>query len=127
MKKFNQQQVRAEDMTSASTNYDDSSTVPPLSMSPQESGIIRVPLPVLNAMFHKAGLLLSRGQQAIVAAPGANANPRRFVENESAPASPYIVTSKSSKRGALYYECSENCISFAAYGLCSHVLAIAVG
>ena len=76
-------------------------------------------------MFYKAGLLLSRGQQAIVAAPGANANPQRFVENESAPASPYMVTSKSSKRGALFYECSANCISFAAYGLCSHVLAIA--
>ena len=28
------------------------------------------------------------------------------------------------KRGALYYECSENCIPFAAYGLCSHVLAM---
>ena len=124
-KPSNKQQVRAEDMTSASTNYDVSSTVHPLSMSPQESGIIRVPLTMLNAMFQKAGLLISRGQQAIVAAPGANANPRRFVENESAPTSPYIVTSKSSKRGALYYECSENCISFAAYGLCSHVLAIA--
>ena len=83
LKKFNKQQVRAEDMTSASTNYDVSSNVPPLSMSPQESGIIRVPLTILNAMFHKAGLLISRGQQAIVAAPGANANPQRFVENET--------------------------------------------
>ena len=125
LKKFNQQQVRAEDVTSASTNSDVSSTVPPLSMSPQESGIIRVPLSVLNAMFHKAGSLMSRGEQAIVAAPGVNVNPQRFVENESAPASPYIVTTKSSKRGAIYYECSANCISFAAYGLCSHVLAVA--
>ena len=83
LKKFNKQQVRAEDMTSASTNYDVSSTVHPLSMSPQESGIIRVPLTMLNAMFHKAGLLISRGQQAIVAATGANANPQRFVENET--------------------------------------------
>ena len=83
LKKFNKQQVRAEDMTSASTNYDVSFTVPPLSMSPQESGIIRVPLTILNAMFHKAGVLISRGQQAIVATPGANANPQRFVENET--------------------------------------------
>ena len=93
-------------------------------MSPQESGIIRVPFSMLDAMFHKAGLLISRGQQPMVTAPGANANPQRLVENESAPASPYIVTSKSSKRGALY-ECSANCIPFAAYGLCSQVLAIA--
>ena len=126
LKKFNHQQVRAEDMAATSTNSDVSSTVTsPLSMSPQESGIIRVPFSMLDAMFHKAGLLISRGQQAIVAAPGASANPQRFVENESAPASPYIVTSKSSKRGVLYYECSANCIPFAAYGLCSHVLAIA--
>ena len=79
---------------------------------------------MLDAMFHKEGLLISRGQQAIVEAPGANANPQRFVENESAPASPYIVTSKSSKRGTFNYECSANCSPFAAYGLCSHVLAI---
>ena len=95
MKKFNQQRVRAEDMTSASTNYDVSSTVPPLSMSPQENAIICVPLSMVNAMFHRAGLLISRGQQAIVAAPGATANPQRFVKNESVPASPYIVTLKS--------------------------------
>ena len=128
LKKFNHQQVRAKDMTATSTNSDLSSTLTnPLTMSPQESGIISVPFSMLDAMFHKAGLLISRGQQAIVAAPGANANcnPQRFVENESAPASPYIVTSKSSNRGALYYECSSNCIPFAAYGLCSHVLAIA--
>lgn len=125
LKKFNQQKVRAADMTPTPTNYDVSSTVAPLSMSPQESGIIRVPFSMLTAMFHKASVLISRRQEAIVAAPGANANPQRFVENESAPASPYIVTSKSSKRGGLYYECSSNCISFAAYGLCSHVLAVA--
>ena len=112
-------------MTPISANDDVSSTVAPLSMSPQESGIIRVPFSMLNAMFHKAGLPFACRQQAIVAAPGANANPQRFVANESAPASPYIVTSKSSKHGRFYYECSSNCISFVAYGLCSHVLAIA--
>ena len=115
LRKFYQQKVRAEDVTPISANDDVSSIVAPLSMSPQESGIIRVPFSMLNAMFHKAGLLFARRQQAIVAAPGANANPQRFVENESAPASPYIVTSKSSKRGGLYYECSSNCICF--YGL----------
>ena len=61
-------------MTSTSTNYA-SSIVTPLSISPQESGIICVPFSMLNAMFHKAGLLISHGQQAIVAAPEANANP----------------------------------------------------
>ena len=125
LKKFYQQNVRAEDVAPASANDDLSSSVAPLSLPPQESGIIRVPFSVLNAMFNKAGLLISRGQQAIVAAPGANANPQRLVENESAPASPHIVTSKSSKRGGLYYECSANCISFAGYGLCPHVLAVA--
>jgi len=100
LKKFNQQKVRAEDMTPTSANYDVSSTVAPLSISPQESGIIRVPFSTLNAMFHKAGLLISRRQQAVITAPGANANPQRFVENKSAPASPYIVTSKSLKRGS---------------------------
>ena len=79
---------------------------------------------MLNAIFHKAGVITSRRQEAIVAAPGANANPKHFLENESAPVSPYRVTPKSSKYGGLYYECSSNCISFAAYGLCSHVLAI---
>ena len=38
---------------------------------------------------------------------------------------PILNALSKMKRGALYYECSENCISFAAYGLCSHVLAIA--
>jgi len=103
LKKFNQQKVRAEDMAPTSANYDVSSTVAPLSMSPQESGIIRVPF-----------LIQCSTKQA-----------QRFVKNESAPASPYIVTSKSSKRGGLYRECSANCISFATCGLCSHVLAVA--
>ena len=116
--------VRAEDVAPASANDDFSSSVAPLSLSPQESGITRVSFSVLNAMFNKAGLLISRGQQAIVAAPGATANPQRLVENEPAPALPHIVTSKSSKRGGLYYECSANCISFAGYGLCPHVLAV---
>ena len=76
LKKFNHPQVRAEDVTATSTNSDLSSTLTnPLSMSTQESGIIRVPFSMLAAMFHKAGLLISRGQQAIVAAPGKNANP----------------------------------------------------
>ena len=77
------------------------------------SGIICVPFSMLNAMFHKAGLLISHGQQAR-AAPGANANLQRLVKNESAPTLPCIVTSKSLKHRALYYECSANCISFAA-------------
>ena len=37
---------------------------------------------------------------------------------------PILNALSKMKRGALYYECSENCISFAAYGLCSHVLAM---
>ena len=82
-------------MAPASANNYLSSSVAPLSMSPQESGIIHVPFSVLNAMFNKAGLLIFRGQQAIVAAPGMNANPQHLVENETAPASPHIVTSKS--------------------------------
>ena len=66
--KFNQQKVGAQGITPTSANYDVSSTVAPYSMSPHESGIICVPFSVLNAMFHKAGLLISRGHQAIVAA-----------------------------------------------------------
>ena len=103
LKKFYQQKVRAEDVAPASANNDLSSSAAPLSLSPQEIGIIREPFSVLNAMFNKACLLIYRGQQAIVAAPGANANPRHLVENESAPASPHIVTSKSSKRAGLYF------------------------
>lgn len=36
-----------------------------------------------------------------------------------------MVSTKSSKHGEVYYGCSESCISFAAYGLCAHVLAVA--
>ena len=86
LKKFYQQKVRAEDVAPASANDDLSSSVALLFMSPQESSIIRVPFSVLNAMFNKAGLLISRGEEAIVATSGANTNPLRLVENKSAPA-----------------------------------------
>ena len=114
LKKFNQQKVRAEDIASTSANDEPPPTVGPLSISPQQSGIIRVPYSLLKAMFSKAGSLHFRGQQAIVAAPRTNRNPQRFVENESARASPYMVSTKSSKHGEVYYGCSESCISFAA-------------
>lgn len=125
LKKFNQQKVRAEDVSPNPVNDVASPALAPLSISPEQSGIIRVPFSVLNAMFHKAGQLISRSQQAIVAAPGANANPQRYVENESERGSPYTVTTTSSKNGGIYYECSANCIPFAAYDLCAHALAVA--
>lgn len=112
LKKFNQQKVRAEDIASTSANDESPPTVGPLSISPQQSGIIRVPYSLLKAMFSKAGSLHFRGQQAIVAAPRTNRNPQRFVENESARASPYMVSTKCSKHGEVYYECSESCIFF---------------
>ena len=86
LKKFYQQKVRAEDVAPASANDDLSSSVALLFMSPQESSIICVPFSVLNAIFNKAGLLISRGEEAIVATSGANTNPLRLVENKSAPA-----------------------------------------
>ncbi|KAM7438561.1 hypothetical protein ABFA07_011941 [Porites harrisoni] len=107
LKKFNQQKVRAEDIASTSANDEPPATVGPLSISPQQSGIIRVPYSLLKAMFSKAGSLHFRGQQAIVAAPGTNRNPQRFVENKSARASPYMVSKKCSNHGEVYYECSE--------------------
>lgn len=52
-----------------------------LSISVEQSGIIRVPFDVLKQMFQKAGVHLSRGKEAIVTAPGANAFPEHYVES----------------------------------------------
>lgn len=41
-----------------------------------------VPFKVLKQMFQKAEVHLSRGKEAIVTAPGANAFPERYVESE---------------------------------------------
>ena len=74
-------------------------------------------------MFQKAGVLVSRAKEAIVAAPGANAYSQHYFELEQG--SPYVVTTKNSKRSGIYYECNGNCISFVPYNLCSHTLAVA--
>ena len=66
---------------------------------------------------------MSRAKEAIVAAPGANAYSQHYFELEQG--SPYVVTTKNSKRSGIYYECNGNCISFVPYNLCSHTLAVA--
>ena len=67
---------------------------------------------------------MSRGKEAIVAAPAANAHPHPdYVESEQG--SPYVATSRNSKRAGVYYECNGNCISFVTYNLYSHTLAVA--
>lgn len=72
-------------------------------------------------MIQKGGVHLSCSKEAIVTAPGANSDPEHYVESERG--SPYVV--KHSKRYGFYYECDGNCISYAAYNLCSHIIAVA--
>lgn len=95
----------------------------PLSITAQESGIVRVPFPILTQIFKKAGVLFGRKEEAIVAAPGANAVPEHYVESEGG--SPHAVKTKTSSRLGSYYECDSNCIHYAAYNLCAHTIAVA--
>jgi len=53
----------------------------PLCITVRESGIVRVLFTVLIQIFQKAGVLIGR-KKAIVAAPGANADPEHYVESE---------------------------------------------
>ena len=117
------QRVKSQAVLSQISGSKDCTTSNPLSISAQQSGIIRVPFEVLSQIFQKAGILLSRSKESIVAAPGANAHPQHYVESEHG--SPYVVTTKNSKRSGVYYECNGNCIPFATYNLCSHTLAVA--
>ena len=48
-------------------------------------------------MFQKAGVLVSRAKEAIVAAPGANAYPHHYVESEQGSPYMYVVTTKKFK------------------------------
>jgi len=83
--KFFQQVVRPEvyHVAIPSNNDDEVANSMPLSVSPQQSGILRVPFPVLQEMFNKAGSFVDRREEAIVSAPGANAYPQRYVEHET--------------------------------------------
>ena len=123
LNEFKNQQVKSQDVISQISGSDGCMTSNPLSVSAEQSGIIRVPFEVLSQIFQKAGVLVSHAKEAIVAEPGANAYPHHYVESEQG--SPYVVTTKNSKRSGIYYECNRNCISFAAYNLCSHTLAVA--
>ena len=89
LKKFNNQEVKSNDDVLPVTGEDKGTRNKPLSISVEQSGIIRVPFQVLKQMFQKAGVRLSRGKEAIVTAPGANAFPEHYVESEGG--SPYVV------------------------------------
>ena len=96
LKKFKNQQVKSQDVISQISGSDDCTTSNPLSISAEQSGIIRVPFRVLSQIFQKAGVLVSRAKEAIVTAPGANVYPHHYVESEQG--FPYVVTTKSSER-----------------------------
>ena len=87
----------------------------------RESGIVRVPFTVLTQIFQKAGVLIGRKEDAIVAAPGATAVPEHYVESERG--SPRAVKTKTSRRLGSYYKCDGNCIHYVAYSLCAHTIA----
>ena len=98
LNKFKNQQVKSQAVTSPISGSNDCMTSNSLSVSAQQSGIIHVPFEVLSQIFQKAGVLLPCGKEAIVAAPGANAYPQHCIESEQD--SPYISTTKNSKRSA---------------------------
>ena len=123
LNKFKNQEVKSNDDVLSDIGVDEGTSNNPLSISVEQSGIIRVPFEVLKQMFQKAGVHLSRGKEAIVTAPGANADPEHYIESEGG--SPYVVKTKSSRRYGVYYECSDKCIPYAGYGLCSHTIAVA--
>lgn len=77
----------------------------------------------MTQIFQKAGVLIGRKEEGIVAAPGANAVPEHYVESEQG--SPHAVKTKTSRRLGSYYECDGNCIHYAAYSLCAHTIAVA--
>lgn len=89
----------------------------------QQCGIIRVPYEILKQIIQKAGVHLARSKEATVTTPVANTIPEHYIESEWG--SPYVVKTKSSKRYRLYYERHGNCISCAAYRLCSHNITVA--
>ncbi|PFX13232.1 hypothetical protein AWC38_SpisGene22707 [Stylophora pistillata] len=122
LKKFNNQEVRSTDDVLPGTGEDECIRNNLLSISVEQSAIIRVPFDVLKQMFQKAGVHLSRGKEAIVTALGANAFTENYVKSEGG--SPYVFKTRSSKRYGVYHECSDNCIPYTGYGLCSHTIAV---
>ena len=123
LRKFKNHEVRSPDEVMLDIGDNEGANANSLSISAQQCGIIRVPYEVLKQMIQKAGVHLARSKEAIVAAPGANAVPEHYVESERG--SPYVVKTKNSKRYGVYYECDGKCISYAAYSLCSHTIAVA--
>ena len=123
LKKFYSENVKAPREVLRTEDDDEDDKSNPLSITAQESGIVRVPFPILTQIFKKAGVLFGRKEEAIVAAPGANAVPEHYVESEGG--SPHAVKTKMSSRLGSYYECDGNCIHYAAYNLCAHTIAVA--
>lgn len=76
LKKFYNREVKSNDDVLPVTGEDEGTRNNPLSISVEQSGIILVPFEVLKQMFQKAGVHLSRGKEAIVTTPGANAFPK---------------------------------------------------
>lgn len=97
LNKFKNQQVKSQDAISQISGSDDCTTSNPVSVSAEQSGIIRIPFHILSQIFHKAGALVSRAKEAIVAAPGTNAYPHHYVESEQGSPYMYVVTTKKFK------------------------------
>ena len=124
LKKFFSQGVKApHEVLPNEDDEEEDDNFNPLSITARESGIVRVPFSVLTQIFQKAGALIGRKKEAIVAAPGANAVPEHYVESERG--SPHAVKTKTSRRLGSYYECDSHCIHYAAYSLCAHTIAVA--
>jgi hypothetical protein len=89
-----------------------------LSISAADSGISVIPLVTLDAMWSKAGELLS-AENAITTAPGSDKKARMVLSYSSE--IPHLVRSRSGGQ----YICDDNCPHWKSARICSHSLAVA--
>ena len=130
LRKFHNLPVKTEHLLpidlEKTNSESEESTVPPLSLPLQNSGIIRVPFSILARMYHRAALILACREDNIISSdPGKGDNLARFVANESINAPSYVLCRKRSVRHGAYYMCSTTCIDFVAYDICAHTIAVA--
>ena len=118
IKKFNNLPVK-----STPSDRTQDSSLGLLSVSLEDSGVIRVPFNILKEMFKRAACLVK--DRFIVAAPGISDNPDRYVASSEPSSPPYVVKRKHNQRHGTFYECCDRCIRFSTFNICSHTLAVA--
>ena len=100
----------------SSSGYSSSSKS--LSVSPEDSGILTIPLVTLQGMWEKAERLLC-SKSEITPAPGSDPKARMVLSLTSD--SPHFVRCKQSGQ----YICDSACIRWTSANICSHTLAVA--